>query len=94
MGNDILFENKNYIIESGAFDGKVTFHGGEYTYGYLVRNKNTGVAEVYTPQYPDAVASAEQLDLAIEAESWKWIRIQREADLIAKEEDFGPQEVH
>ena len=91
---DNLFENDNYTVTVGDFDGKVTFHGGEYTSGYVVTNKNTGVREVFTPQYPDAVASAEQLDLAIEHSSWKWIRIQQETDLIMKEEDHGPQEVH
>ena len=71
-----LFENEHYYVEPGPFQGEVTSHGGKFVYGYLVISKATEVTEIMTPQLPDAIAAAEQLDISMETETWKWIRIQ------------------
>ena len=88
-----VFENERYGIITGDFSGPVKFHGGEYNYGYKVINLTTGVVEVNTPQLPDAIAAAEQLDIACANETWKWARINFEAEMYGDAVPGSP-EVH
>ena len=93
----VVFENERYRVIVTAFPGTVKSHGGEYFEGYASVNKETGIAEVYSAQMPDAIAAAEQLDIAMDQQSWSWIRIQAEADGIqlAASTDTGEEpEVH
>ena len=73
--NEPVFENERYVVDIGDFPEVARIHGSGYVRGYVVRNKETGVEECFTPSYPDAVAAAEQLDLAIANSVWKWVRI-------------------
>lgn len=94
----VLFENKWYMVCATVFDFPVKSHGGEYASGYSVINKVTGMTEVNTPQLPDAIAAAEQLDLAMEEEPWKWARLQSESQVVnpdgSTKEPPPDEEVH
>lgn len=90
-----VFQNERYGVILGDFPGVVKFHGGEYTSGYCIINKDTGVTEVCTPQLPDAIAAAEQLDIACANETWKWARINFEAEMYGEAQGpTGPAGVH
>jgi hypothetical protein len=93
--DNTIFENERYYITTCDLpvEQAVSVHGGKYTYVYAVVNKVHEVPEVFTPSYPDAVAAAEQLDIACANEVWKWSRIQSDAD--AMEVAAGsPPDVH
>lgn len=83
--DEVLFENDNYEVVV-ADNIHVENHGAIYSVGYAVTNKDTGVDEVFTNTLPDAIGAAEQLDLAMENEVWKWMRINQEADDLEKKE--------
>lgn len=88
--DSIIFENDRYAVTIGQFPNSVELHGGHYDGGYIITNKETGVQEVYTAQYPDAIAAAEQLDISVEQAVWKWIRINHETDQVEKGEAEAP----
>lgn len=93
--SDSLYENERYRVVLGEFPQAIELHGGQYERGYIIINKETEVEEVYTAQYPDAIAAAEQLDISVEAKVWKWIRINHDADIVDAEEKAGIEpEVH
>lgn len=96
--SDIFHENENYIVTMGNFGNPVESHGGHYTHGYLVINTKTGVVEIETPQLPDAIAVAEQLDVALTQEPWKWMRAQQESASVNPDGSpvttMPPEEIH
>lgn len=69
-----LFENERYTVIVTQVPGP---HEKMYR-GYGVRNKTTMVDEYFTMQLPDACSVAEQLDLAMQTEQWRWVRDARE----------------
>lgn len=69
-----IFENEHYYVFVGEFNAPVKSNGGEYTRGYIVTNKATGVVEFQVPQQPEAIAAAEQLSMALEQKPWEWAR--------------------
>lgn len=91
MDNETLFDNGRYYVQTRIMPVElaVTAHGAKHVHVYAVTNKETGVDEVLTPSYPDAVAAAEQLDIAVENAVWKWMRIQADAEDMAKAEEAG-----
>jgi hypothetical protein len=98
--SNVLFENERYIVLQTEFPHPVKTHGGMYDQGYSAINRETGVAEVFSAQLPDAIAAAEQLDIAMETQPWKWVRIQASADSVnpdgTPKDPEGPvdQEIH
>lgn len=89
IDTDVCFENERYMVYPTYFpeDIVVENHGATYLAGYAVENKTTDIVEVYTPQLPDAIGTAEQLDMAMEQQPWAWMRIQAEADSAQEEPD-------
>ena len=79
-----MFENDRYVVTVEEYEYPVTAHGAQYSSGYAVTNKQYAVQEVLTTQLPDAIAAAEQLDIALDNETWKWVRITHDADAINK----------
>lgn len=95
-GTQPVFENERYFVIVTEFPGTVLAHGADYFHGYAVINKQTEVEEVYVTTLPDAIASAEQLDLALENEPWAWVRVESDAAKLdrPKRTEAGPEEVH
>jgi hypothetical protein len=73
----IVFSNERYEVTVGDFTSPVRSNGCEFTRGYVVTNKVTGVVEFQVPQYPESIAAAEQLDIALETKPWEWVRKQQ-----------------
>ncbi len=74
--SNVIFENDNYTVTAGEFTSPVRSNGCEFTEGYLVTNKVTGIVEFQIPQMPEAFAAAEQLDIAMVQRPWEWVRKQ------------------
>ena len=90
----VVFENERYVVVVDEFPEAVMRDGATYFRGYVVANRETDVDEFYAPMLPDAIAAAEQLDVAMEQSVWKWIRIQAQAQALDEAEEPGPREVH
>jgi hypothetical protein len=92
MSNPI-FENEYYTVTVGDFTSPVRSNGCEFTRGYLVTNKETGVVEFQIPQMPESFAAAEQLSIAMEERPWEWVRKQKEPPKV-NPDGSSPEEVH
>ena len=91
MSNSV-FENKNYTIVAGPFAATVRSNGSDFEEGYSVINKVTGIVEFRVPQMAEAIAAAEQLDMAMETRPWEWARKKTEPAEVNP--DGSPKEVH
>lgn len=95
-----VFENEYYEVKVGDFAVGpepcfAMVYGAKYIRGYKVYNKKTGVVESITPQYAEALGTAEGLAAAIDAEVWMWARAASRANLdMAREEIDDADPVH
>lgn len=71
---EFVFENERYVVYVANFLEPVKNNGAQFTSGYAVENRATGVVEFMIPQLPEAISAAEQLDMAMEQAPWKWAR--------------------
>lgn len=72
--SDVLFVNDHYYVEVEVWRTPVRSNGYDYTEGYSVTNRETEITEFRMPQLPEAIAAAEQLDIAMTTKSWEWQR--------------------
>ena len=77
---ECLFENYHYhvaVVDKLAqrtHSVEIVMHDTVYYQGYGVINKGTGVTEYLTTSLPEAIFNAEQFDVALTNETWKWMR--------------------
>ena len=81
MSNGVVFENDRYIVTVDDFTAPMRNNGCDYTRGYVITNKATGVVELQLVQLPEAIAAAEQLDVALLKEPWSYVREGIEAEV-------------
>lgn len=80
-----LHENENYVVMVEEYDEPVQFAGAPYDAAYAVLNRGTDVVEFLTPQLPNAISVAEQLDMALTMKDWEWMRAAQDARTEAAE---------
>ena len=91
--SDNIFENDTYVVVLSDLNEGSQYQGMRYTQGYAAVNKETGVKEILSPCLPDIISAAEQLDIAMEQEVWKWARINAEAESLMEDNNPG-EEIH
>ena len=67
-----IFENRHYVVNTNHTE--IIMHDSAYDGGYEVVNKEYGVVEYKTTSLPEAIFNAEQFDVALTNETWKWMR--------------------
>jgi len=93
MSDIFIFGNERYAVYLGEFESPVRSNGSEFTRGYKVVNKEYEVVEFQIPQMPEALAAAEQLDMAMEQKPWEWAR-KKEERIAVNPDGSSPSEVH
>lgn len=83
-----LFENERYVVNHSQEAGAVRSAGFDYFAAYNVVNKETDVVEYRVPQLPEAIAVAEQLDLAMTTQPWRASRSFHEGQLAEFDEVY------
>lgn len=70
----ILHQNEYYDVLPYQFSEDAPFMDGRalYLWGYVVRNRETGVLEHQCVALPEAMHVSEQLNSAMIKQSWNW----------------------
>ena len=77
---ECYYENHHYRValikqlEQRTHSVEIVMHDTTYYEGYAVISKGTGVVEYMTTSLPEAIFNAEQFDVALTNETWKWMR--------------------
>lgn len=86
-----VYENDTYVIVPESFaDGDIRQQGVVYKAAYMVINKETDVMEYASPQLPDAISSADQLNMLLKTRPWEWAT----ADVNPDGSPVNDEEVH